>query len=165
MPFGELIEQHRVGLTLVTLHRERIAPGTISGIVRHFSKRLILLEVVNDAGRGDGFTLIRREDLTRIDRDTEALRRILRAAGSIARNHPVARELDLLDWSRAITSAQRVADNLRLHREGVGDPIVLASRSIQLGKHVVSGERPDSTPADEGEVALAIDHLTRIDFA
>ena len=164
MPFGELIEQHRISLNLVSLHRERLAPGTMTGVIRQFSKRLILVEVLGEGARAAGFSLIRREDLTRVDRDTEPLQKILRAIGSVARNHPMTRELDLVEWRSAIASAQKVASSLRLHREGVGDPIVLACPTIQLTKHLVIGERPDPGGEEAGELALALDHLTRIDI-
>lgn len=165
MPFGELLEQHRVGVTLTTLHRERLAAAPVSGVVRLFSKRLILVELFGSGGRGEGFTLIRREDLTRLDTQTQDLRRIVQAGGAVARSHPIAREVDPTEWRTAITSAQVVAPSLQLHREGVGAAVTLSSRSIKLLKHLVVGERPDPHAADEGELAIALDHLTRIDFA
>jgi len=165
MPFGELLEQHRIGLTIVAIHRERLTSARVAGVVRHFSKRLVLVEVIGPTGSGEGFSLIRRDDVTRIDWNTAGLRRSLQALCVVAKTHPIARELDLLDWRTAIASAQRVAPSLRLHRDGLGDPITLASRSIRLAKHLLSGERPDPAVADEGEIALAFDHLTRVDLA
>ena len=162
MPFGELIEQHRVALTLVTIHRERLTSTQVSGVIRQFSKRLVLVEVVGLAGKAAGSTVLRREDSTRIDRDTAVLRRTLQAGGAVARNHPIARELDLVDWRTLLTSAQVITPTLRLHSEGVGDPFDLASRSIQLTKHLVIGQRPDPEADEEGEFALALDHLTRL---
>lgn len=162
MPFGELLEQHRVGLTLVTLHRERLTSARVSGVIRQFSKRLILIEVLGDS---TGISLIRREDLTRIDTGTAALRRTLHARGSIARSHPITREVDLTEWRSAIASAQVIAPSMVLHRDGIGDPVTLASRSIQLLKHLVVGAHPDPTASEEGEIALAFEHLTRLDLA
>ena len=165
MPFGELLEQHRIALTGVTLHRERLTSTRVMGVVRHFSKRLVLVELIDQAGPGEAFALIRRDDLTRVDWNTTELRRALMTFGTVARTHPIARELDLLDWRTVIASAQRVASRLRLHREGIGDPMDLAPRSIKLAKHLLTGERPDPSGADDGEFALAFDHLTRIDCA
>ena len=162
MPFGELMEQHRIGLSLVAAHRERLVSSVICGTIRHFSKRLILIETVGPAGRLDGFTLIRREDLTRVDVGTTPLRQALKLVGTVARNHPIARELDLLDWRTALDSARRVSPTLRLLREGIGDPITLDARSIQVTKHLVIGREPGSD--DEGELALALDQLTRLDL-
>ena len=162
MPFGELMEQHRIGLTLVAVSRERLVTATITGVIRHFSKRLVLVETVGPTGRLDGFSLVRRDDLTRIDAGTAPLQRALRTLGVVARNHPIARELDLLDWRTAIDSGRRVSPTLRLLREGVGDPVILDARSVQVTKHLVIGREPGSD--DEGELALALDHLTRLDL-
>ncbi len=165
MPFGELLEQHRVHLDLVTIHRERLTSSQVSGVVRQFSKQLVLLEVVGETGLAGGFALIRREDVTRIDRNTERLRQSLKRLGIVPKNHPIARELDLNEWRSAITSAQTIAPSLRLHREGVGDPMILASGTIKLLKHLVIGEHPDPSVSDEGEFALLLlDHLTRVDL-
>lgn len=161
MPFGELIEQHRVALTPVAVHRERIASGVVAGVIRQFSKRLVLIEALR-ADRLDGFVLIRREDITRVDAGTESLRRSSQALGAVPRLHPIAREVDLLDWRTAITSAQRVGPALRLLREGTGDPITLDARSIQVTKHLVIGREPG--PDAEGELAFALDHLTRLEL-
>ncbi len=161
MPFGELLEQHRIGTTLVTLYRERLTSQRVSGVVRQFSKRLILVELLGDTA---GISLIRREDLTRIDTETELLRRTLQKLGSVARSHPISREIDLSEWRSAIASAQIVAASLILHRDGLGDPITLETRSIKLLKHLVVGSRPDPQPSDEGTIALALDHLSRLDL-
>lgn len=165
MPFGEFIEQHRVAVTPLAIHRERLAGPPILGVVRAFSKRLVLIEGIGAAGRAGGFILIRRGDITRIDRGTESLRLRLKAAGPVAKSHPIAREIDLAEWRNALASAQRVSPALLLHREGTGEPLLFASRSIALTKHLVYGERPEPGPDDEGEVAVDLDHLTRLDFA
>ncbi len=165
MPFGELLEQHRIHLELVTIHRERLTSFQVSGVVRQFSKRLVLVELVAETGPSQGFSLIRREDLTRIDRNTERLRQALKKFGAVARTHPIAREIDLSEWRSAIASAQAIAPCLTLHREGIGDPITFSAKSIQLLKHLIVGEQPNPTVADEGEFALALDHLSRIDIA
>lgn len=165
MPFGELLEQQRVAAGLVTLHRERLTSTRTTGVVRVFSKRLVLVEAFADDGRPAGFTLLRREDITRLDRGTEPLRRLLQATGPVGRAHPIAREVNPNDWPSALTSAQAVSPVLRLHREGIGDPIALASPSIKLLKHLVVGSPPDVDEPAEAEVALALDHLTRLDFA
>ena len=165
MPFGELLEQHRIHLELVTIHRERLTSVQVSGVIRQFSKRLVLVELVGETARDKGFSLIRREDLSRIDRNTERLRQALKMFGAVARTHPIAREIDLNEWRTAITSAQTIAPSLTLHREGIGDPITFSAKSIRLLKHLVVGERPDPTVADEGEFAVALDHLSRIDLA
>ncbi len=164
MPFGELLKQHRIGVTLVAFHRERLTSTRTSGVIRQFSKRLILVELFGEARHETGFTLIRRDDLTRLDANTATLRRSLPKSGSVARSHPITREIDLTEWRTAIASAQVVASSLALHREGVGDPITLAAPSIKLFKHLVIGNRPESDLAEDGEFALALDHITRIDL-
>ena len=167
MPFGELLEQHRIGQALVTIHRERLSSVLVTGVVRQFSKRFVLVENLAVPGTQPpaGFTLIRREDLTRIDQETETLRRLGHAVGSIARSHPIAREVDLVEWRTALESLRHVTPAVLVHREGVGDPLLLATPELRFLKHLVLGRRPDPGAADEGEFALILDHLTRIDFA
>lgn len=165
MPFGELLEQHRIGLALVAIHRERLATGQVTGVVRQFSKRLVLIEGFAPAGQPlVGFTLLRREDVTRIDQETHGLRQILRAVGTIPRSHPIAREVDLAEWRTALESLGRVTGAITLQREGVGDPLTLDPKSLKFLKHLVLGQHPDPVAAEEGEFALALDQITRVDF-
>jgi hypothetical protein len=165
MPFGELLERFRVERTLVELRRDGLVTAPVTGLVLGFSKRLVLAQVADEDGRPDGYAVLRRGDLTRVDWDTPPLRRLALASGALARSDPVTREIQLADWRTAIESAALAAPLLTFRREDTGEKTTSRSSGVQLLKHLMVGEWVSNGGIEEGRFALPIETLTRLDFA
>jgi len=64
MAFGELLERLKTERVLVDVRRDDLDAGDLRGFVVGVSDELALIAVVSDHVRRDGFTILRRSDIT-----------------------------------------------------------------------------------------------------
>ena len=121
MPLGEMLSELGRQKALVDIRRDTLDVSDIRGMILQVSESLILIGVVSDAIRRDGFTIVAREDVSFLRWGTGVLRgwkRVLDARGGEDETVP---GLDLADWGRAIATGRAHTPLLTFHRERI-DP-------------------------------------------
>lgn len=158
-----VIEQTRDHL--VDLRRDGMDVSDIRGFILAASESLLLVAVAGETVRMDGFSVLSRDDVTFLRWDTSRLNAwrgvLVRDAAEDAR---VAAAVCLDDWSAAFTSARAVAPLVSLLRERLDTSRCFVTRDFTLTDGWLIGEHITSEGARDGQFALRLHDLTRIDF-
>lgn len=152
--------------TFLRIQRAELDPEHVTGAVVAASSKLLALAVLSDGVRPNGFTVVRRADLTQLfapDPYAPFLTRALKLRGDKLTRWP---KLDLTSWQSLMTGAAKRFPLLTVqleiaHPDGcfIGRPVAMTPRSttfLTLG--------PDARWDREQLEKLAWKDVTRVDF-
>jgi len=152
--------------TLVRFHRATVEEGHVTGVIAGVSTRLIALSVLSDGLRPNGFSVVRRADVSELlapDPYAGFANEALRLRGDKLGKLP---KLDLTSWHTLVTGAQKRFPLLTLHLEltqpdlcYIGRPVELTARA---GTFLTIG--PDAEWDRQDLAKLPWRDVTRIDF-
>jgi len=164
MALDELLNDLRDRKALVDWRRDRMNSGDLRGYLLDYSDELLLLGVVSDFIRDDGYTIVAREDVTFLRWDTDILRGWRRAAFSSQGELAEDPKVDLEGWAGVLRSLDGVADLLTFHREKLDSSTCYIAGRFEIRDPWLIGEQLTSDATHDGRFALLLEDLTRIDF-
>lgn len=164
MAFDEMLNDLRDRKALVDFRRDRLNVGDLRGYLLDYSEELMLIGVVSDFVRHDGYRIIAREDLTYLRWDTDILRGWRRAAISLAGEVAEGPKVDLEGWSGAIRSLDGVAELLTFHRHRLDSSTCYIALRFELREPWLIGDQLTSEATHDGRFAMLLEDLTQIDF-
>ncbi len=163
MPFGDLLDQLEREKAIVDIRRDRIDADDLRGMILEVSPSLVLLGIVSDGIRRDGYSIIARDQVTFLRWGTGVLRarqRIVESRG----DHPDRPTLDLSDWHQAIATAREHSPIMTFQRESSDPQTCYLSDDFEVKGDLIVGSQVTTEGERDGYFALNLDDLTRIDF-
>ena len=163
MIFLELLNELSESKSLVDVRRDELEVDDIRGFILATSAKLVLIGVVGDDIRHDGYTIVELDDITFLRWGTDNLlgwEKVLRGP----EGDDMAKELDLSNWWAAIEVARAKAALITFHRERLDSTVCYISDRFQFSDLSVIGRQITTDGQRNGSFALRSEDLTRIDF-
>jgi hypothetical protein len=160
----ERLSAARLARTLVRIHRS-CEEGHVTGYVCSLSSELVLVHVVSDDIRFDGFQALRLRDVTRVQAPAPHaafVERALELRRLRRKRAPVS--LDLTSIASLLTTASQAFPLVTIHRE-LADPDVCHIGTV-LGMTATSVTLREITPDarwEKKKVRHALSDITRVD--
>ena len=163
MIFFEQLNELIEAKSLVDVRREDLKADDIRGFILATSAKLVLVGVVGDDIRHDGYTIIELDDITFLRWGTDFLLDCERLLGGPAVDGPT-KEPDLSSWWGALETARASATLVTFYRERLDSDLIYISDAFQYSDVSITGRQVNSIGRRNGSFAIRSDDLTRIDF-
>jgi hypothetical protein len=154
----------RKSRSIIELNRRRLEPDKLRGMIIGFSPSLVLLQILNDEIKLNGYSIIRRRDISRFQPAEHAdfYSKVLKLRHLAPR---IPRGVMLDTVSSAIASSARRYPLITIHQERkdpdccyIGTPHLITNTTLHL-KCINHGATWDPDPFQ-----YRLDSITRIDF-
>ena len=164
MIFFELLNELSEAKSLVDVRRDDLEVDDIRGFILGTSAKLVLIGVVGDDIRDDGYTIIELDDVTFLRWGTDQLLAWERVLPRPDGDAEVAADLDLSTWWGAIESARSKAPLITFRRERFNSSACYISDGFRTSDDSIIGRQVSTDGQRNGSFALRSDDLTRVDF-
>jgi hypothetical protein len=163
MIFLELLNELCESKSLVDIRRDDLNVDDMRGFVLGTSAKFVLIEVVGDDIRHDGYAVVETDDVTFLRWGTDQLlgwQRILRGPNGA----DLASEADLSNWWGVIETARSNSQLVTFHRERLDSSTCYISDEFRFSDTLVVGRQISTDGQRNGNFALKSDDLSRVDF-
>lgn len=164
MIFDDLMRDLQARRDLVDIRRDDLDADDIRGFFLDVSVPLLLIRIVGDDIRYDGFTVIDRGDVTFLRWGTGKLRgweRALAARDDDGRCD--APPVDLSGWHPLVVSLRRHTGLVTFHRERLDAGTCYVSDDFECSESLLVGRQVTPEGIRDGSFALRLGDLTRVD--
>jgi len=148
---------------LVDIYRDELDSESLTGIISDFSDDFLLLSVFTDAGMAGGFSIIFRQDISRVRWGSNALE-AMKALICFHQSQGLFPAIPLNDLNEILTSVQSQFGYINVHTERIRDGVCFVGEIKELDGHtLLLHEYGLMANRDRAHLLLALDQITRID--
>ena len=164
MPFSDLMRELKQQKTLVDIRRDELDVSDIRGHILDVTGCLVLIGVVADDIRLDGYSVISRDEVSFLRWGTDVLRGWQDVLNGRGGDDETASAVDITDWWRAIGTIRDHTPLLTFHRERFDPRTCYISDEFEVTPISIVGRQITTDGMRNGSFAIKMGDLTRIDF-
>lgn len=148
---------------LVDIYRDDLDSESLTGIITDFSDDFLLLSVFTDEGMAGGFSIVFREDITRVRWGSNALD-AMKALICFHQSQALSPSIPLSGLNDILASVQSQFGYINVHAERMHDGVCFIGEIEEMDEHtLLLHEYGVMANRDQAHLLLAMDQITRID--